>query len=159
MDSILEILEKDAKASPEQIAVMLGITPSEVAAKIKELEDGGIVLGYKTLINWDKTQREYVSAFIELRVTPQHNEGFDKIAQRIYQYDQVRSVYLMSGSFDLAVIVEGKAMKEVALFVAEKLAPMPSIVSTSTHFVLKKYKDDGILFENQRPDERGMITL
>lgn len=159
MQEILNILENDARMTPNQIAVMLGREPEEVAKIIEELISKKVILGYKTLINWEKTKTEKVTAFIELRVTPQRGEGFDKIAERIYQYDHVKTVWLMSGSFDIGLIVEGKTMKEVALFVAEKLAPMDSVVSTSTHFVLKVYKDVGVIFDKPDIDERTVISL
>ena len=113
----------------------------------------------ETIINWDKTDYEVVDAFIELKVTPQRGEGFDRVAERIYKYPQVNTVYLMSGTHDIAVIIEGSSMKEVALFVAEKLAPMESVISTSTSFVLKKYKQEGIAFEVDEKDTREVITL
>ena len=160
MKDILKILEKENnKVSRAKIAHMLGITDEEVAAEIKKLEDENVIVGYKTLINWDKTDTEVVTALIELRVTPQRGEGFDKIADRIYKYPQVKSLYLMSGAYDLAVTIEGKTMKEVALFVAQKLAPMDCIVSTATHFVLKKYKEEGIVFGESEKDTRQVITL
>lgn len=159
MERILEILEKDNRVSPEQIAVMLNRDVEEVKTAIKKLEDDKIILRYKALINWEKTDKEFVTALIEVKVTPQRGEGFDKVAERIYKYPQVKSVYLMSGGFDLTVIIEGKTMKEVALFVAEKLAPMESVLSTATHFVLKKYKDEGVIFEEKGKDERQVITL
>lgn len=138
---------------------MLGISEAEVAEQISELEKKNVIVGYKTLINWDKTDREVVDAFIELKITPQRGEGFDKVAERIYKYPQVKTVYLMSGTHDLAVMIEGRTMKEVALFVAEKLAPMDSVISTSTSFVLKKYKQEGIVFEDNEKDIRQVITL
>lgn len=160
MKDILKILEKENnKVSRAKIAHMLGITDEEVAAEIKKLEEENVIVGYKTLINWDKTDTEVVTALIELRVTPQRGEGFDKIADRIYKYPQVKSLYLMSGAYDLAVTIEGKTMKEVALFVAQKLAPMDCIVSTATHFVLKKYKEEGIVFGESEKDTRQVITL
>ena len=159
MEQILEILEKDSRITPEQIAVMLDKDPAAVAAAIKSYEQDGTIVGYKTLVNWEKTMKESVTAFIELKVTPQFGEGFDKIAKKIYQHDCVRSIYLMSGGFDLAVTVEGRTLKEVALFVSERLAPMDSVISTSTHFVLKKYKDYGVVFAQEPEDERRMITL
>ena len=158
-EQILEMLEKDCRLTPQQIAVMLDEDPDAVAAAIKSFEKDGTILGYKTLINWEKTMKEYVTAFIELRVTPQFGEGFDKIAKKIYQFDMVKSVYLMSGGFDLAVFIEGKTLKEVSLFVSEKLAPMDTVISTSTHFVLKKYKDSGVVFAHETNDERRVITL
>ncbi len=159
MEEILRILEKDTTRSNENIARMLGITEEEAASRIAELEEKNIIVGYKTLINWDKTDREVVDAFIELKVTPQRGEGFDKVAKRIYKYPQVKTVYLMSGTHDIAVIIEGKSMKEVAMFVAEKLAPMESVVSTSTSFVLKKYKQEGVVYEDDEKDIRQVITL
>ena len=160
MMDILKILEKENnKVSRAKIAHMLGVTDEEVAAEIKKLEEENVIVGYKTLINWDKTDTEVVNALIELRVTPQRGEGFDKIADRIYKYPQVKSLYLMSGAYDLAVTIEGKTMKEVALFVAQKLAPMDCIVSTATHFVLKKYKEEGIVFGESEKDTRQVITL
>lgn len=159
MEQILELLEKDCKITPDQIAVMLDKDPAAVAAAIRSYEKDGTILGYKTLINWEKTMKEYVTAFIELKVTPQLGEGFDKIAKKIYQYDCVKSLYLMSGGFDLAVIIEGQNLKEVSLFVSEKLAPMDSVISTATHFVLKKYKDVGVIFSHESEDERRIITL
>lgn len=159
MKKILELLEKDASLSAEQIAVMLDKSPEEVRKQIREFEEKNIIVGYKTIINWEKTDSEPVSAIIELRVTPQRGEGFDEVAKRVYQYEEVSSVYLMSGGFDLAVMLEGKTMKEVALFVAEKLAPMEQVISTATHFVLKKYKVDGIIVNDKPKDTREVITL
>ena len=160
MNEILNILDKEKKlVSNADIARMLGCGEEEVAGRIKNLEKNHIIVGYKTIINWDKTSREFVTALIELRITPQRGEGFDKVAERIYKYPQVKSLYLMSGAYDLAITIEGKTMKEVALFVAEKLAPMDSVISTATHFVLKKYKDEGIVYEDNEKDTREVITL
>lgn len=156
---ILELLDEDSRYSPEDIGVMLGIDANQVVEMIKELEEEKIICGYKTLINWDKVDnKDIVTALIEVKVTPQRGEGFDKIAQRIYNFKEVKSVYLMSGGFDLTVIIEGKTMKEVALFVGQKLAPLESVLSTGTHFVLKKYKDHGIAFEETKKDERMMVS-
>ena len=127
--------------------------------RLKKMEKENVIVGYKTIVNWDKTDKDVVVALIELRITPQRGEGFDKVAERIYKYPQVKSLYLMSGAYDLAVTIEGKSMKEVALFVAQKLAPMDSIISTATHFVLKKYKEEGIVFEDDEKDTRQVITL
>ena len=160
MKDLLKILYKEKNnIARAKIAQMLGLSEDEVNKEIKNLEKDNVIVGYKTLINWDKTDIELVDAIIELRVTPQRGEGFDKIAERIYKYPQVKSLYLMSGAFDLGVIIEGKTMKEVALFVAQKLAPMDSIISTSTHFILKKYKEEGIIFEDDEKDTRQVITL
>lgn len=156
---ILELLEKNSRISIERIAVMLGLKVEEVAEAMDKMEKERIILGYNTLINWEKAGKEVVQALIEVKVTPQRGLGFDKIAERIYQYPEVKSVYLMSGGFDLTVLVEGKTMKEVALFVAQKLSPMESVLSCATHFVLKKYKQEGIVFEDETKDERAAIWL
>ena len=159
MEKILELLEKNSKLTAEQIAVMIDESPEAVAAAILSFEKDKTILGYRTMINWEKTMKESVIALIEVKVTPQMGEGFDKIAKRIYQYDVVQSVYLMSGGYDLCVMIEGKTLKEVALFVSEKLAPMDSVQSTATHFVLKKYKDAGVVCQQDSGDERRMISL
>ncbi len=159
MKKILELLERDATLTAEQIAVMLDRDPAGVAAQIKDFEEKNIIVGYKTIVNWENTDSEPVSAMIELKVTPQRGEGFDEVAKRIYQYEEVSSVYLMSGGFDLTVIIEGKTMKEVALFVAEKLAPMEQVLSTATHFVLKKYKVDGVILNDKHEDTREVMSL
>jgi len=158
--SILDILEKsDKKLTNEQIAQMIGSTEEEVADIIKGLEKDNTIVGYKTMINWDKTDKELVTALIELRITPQRGEGFDRVAEKIYKYTQVKSLFLMSGSYDLCVMIEGESMKDVALFVASKLAPMDNVLSTATSFVLKKYKEDGMIFYNDEEDSRQVITL
>lgn len=160
MEEILNILDKGkGNVSRAKIAQMLGMEEKEVADKIEKMEKENVIVGYKTIVNWDKTDKDVVVALIELRITPQRGEGFDKVAERIYKYPQVKSLYLMSGAYDLAVTIEGKSMKEVALFVAQKLAPMDSIISTATHFVLKKYKEEGIVFEDDEKDTRQVITL
>ena len=160
MEEILNILDKEkGNVSRAKIAQMLGMEEKEVADKIEKMEKENVIVGYKTIVNWDKTDKDVVVALIELRITPQRGEGFDKVAERIYKYPQVKSLYLMSGAYDLAVTIVGKSMKEVALFVAQKLAPMDSIISTATHFVLKKYKEEGIVFEDDEKDTRQVITL
>jgi DNA-binding Lrp family transcriptional regulator len=159
MEEILEILEGNARATAEEIALMLDKSVEEVKGTIKQLEEDNVIVGYNTLINWDNSSKETVTALIEVRVTPQRGQGFDKVAERIYRYPQVKSCYLMSGGFDLTVIIEGKSMKEVALFVAEKLAPLESVLSTATHFVLKKYMDDGVIFEENNKDDREALRL
>ena len=160
MEEILNILDKEkGNVSRAKIAQMLGMEEKEVADKIEKMEKENVIVGYKTIVNWDKTDKDVVVALIELRITPQRGEGFDKVAERIYKYPQVKSLYLMSAAYDLAVTIEGKSMKEVALFVAQKLAPMDSIISTATHFVLKKYKEEGIVFEDDEKDTRQVITL
>ncbi|AEV69621.1 Lrp/AsnC family transcriptional regulator [Acetivibrio clariflavus] len=159
MEEILEILEKNSRATCEEIAVMLNKSVEEVRQAIKKYEDEGVILGYTSMINWEKTSKESVVALIEVKVTPQRGQGFDKVAERIYKFPEVKACYLMSGGFDLTVIVEGKTMKEVALFVAEKLSPLESVLSTSTHFVLKKYKDHGVVFEKDYKDDREAVIL
>ena len=158
--SILDILAKaDKKLTNEQIAQMIGSTDTEVEEIIKGLEKNNTIVGYKTMINWDKTDKELVTSLIELRITPQRGEGFDRVAEKIYKYPQVKSLFLMSGSYDLCVMIEGESMKDVALFVASKLAPMDNVLSTATSFVLKKYKEDGMIFYKDEEDSRQVITL
>ncbi|MBQ8509954.1 MAG: Lrp/AsnC family transcriptional regulator [Clostridia bacterium] len=153
----LKLLENDSRLTADQLAVMLDKEVGDIKKMITKYEKDGVILGYKTLVDWDKTDREYVTALIELKVAPQRDRGFDKVAEKIYNYPEVQSLYLMSGSFDLAVFIEGRTMKEVAYFVAQKLAPMEYIVSTSTHFVLRKYKDKGVVYGPCEVDERGLI--
>ena len=155
MDKILKCLEDDARLTAEQLAVMCQKEVSDVKDRIKQYEKDGKILAYKAIIDWDKTDREYVSAIIEVKITPQRDRGFDKIAEKIYNYPEVQSLYLMSGGYDLCVLIEGKTMKEVAFFVAQKLATIEDVISTSTHFVLRKYKDKGIVYSLPEVDERG----
>ncbi|MFO7637645.1 MAG: Lrp/AsnC family transcriptional regulator [Clostridia bacterium] len=159
MKEILDILEKNANTPVEDIAAMTGRDPGEVRRIIREFEEKKVIAGYSAMVNWDKTDREWVVALIEVKVTPQRDRGFDSIAERIYKYNQVKACYLMSGSFDLTVIVEGTNIKEVALFVSEKLSTIEGVTSTSTHFVLKKYKDKNILFDTTESDDREAIVL
>ena len=161
MEEILEILEKNFRYTDEQIAVMAGKTVEEVREAIQDYEEKSIIAGYTTLINWENTGKEVVTALIQVKVTPQRGEGFDKVAERIYRYDQVQACYLMSsGGFDLTVIVEGKTMEEVATFVAQKLAVLDNVDGTATHFVLKKYKDHGTIFkEKKNTDNREAIFI
>lgn len=155
---ILAVLEKNSRIDIKDLALMLGETEVNVANEIAEMEKEKIICGYHTLINWDNTGDEKVTALIEVKVTPQRGQGFDKIAERIYNFSEVNAVYLMSGGFDFTVIIEEKTMREVAQFVSDKLAPMDAILSTATHFVLKKYKDHGtVLVENVR-EERMLVT-
>ena len=159
MRELLELIENNPKYTAAKLATMLGLETEKVEEAIKKLEKDRVILSYKTLINWDKTDVEKVTAFIELKVRPQFEQGFDAIAEEIYKYEQVKTVWLMSGGFDLGLIVEGKTMKEVALFVAEKLAPLDTVLSTGTHFVLKTYKDCGVIFDKKFGDERGYVSL
>ena len=158
-EKILAIIEKNSRLTTKDIADILGENEERVKAEIESMEQEGIICGYHTLINWDKTADERVDALIEVKVTPQRGQGFDSIAQRIYQYDEVDAVYLMAGSFDFTVMIKGRTMKEVALFVSEKLSPMDSVLSTATHFVLRKYKDHGTVIEQPRVDERMKVSL
>lgn len=157
-EEILKAIDKNSKLEPAELAIMLGADEEEVKSTIQELEADTIICGYPTLINWDKTESEKVTALIEVKVTPQRGQGFDKIAERIYKFDEVESVYLMSGGFDLTVIIEGKSMREVANFVSGKLAPMEAVLSTATHFVLKKYKEHGLPLVHETEEERMLIT-
>jgi len=159
MFELLELLEKDSRISVKEIAVRLGKSEDEIEKQIKKCEEDGVIAGYTTMINWDKTANEKVTALIEVKITPQLLEGFDKAAERIYKFPEVTGCYLMSGGFDLTVIIEGKTLKEVAMFVSRKLAPLEAVLSTSTHFVLKKYKDHGQIFNNKETDEREAIFL
>ena len=156
-EDILALLEGNSRLLPEDIAERLGLSAEFVSEELGRMCDEQIICGYNTLINWDKTDRDFVTALIEVRVTPQRGLGFDKIAERIYRFDEVKAVYLMSGGFDLTVIIDGSNIKEVAYFVSDKLAPLESVLSTATHFVLKKYKDHGIILEKWREDDGRMI--
>ena len=154
---ILKLLENDARLTPEQIAVMLDMDVNAVKEEISELEKDETILGYKAIIDWEKTDKESVSAMIEVKLTPQRDSGFDRVAEKIYNYPEVQSVQLMAGGYDLSVLIEGKTMKEVALFVSQKLATIDGVVGTATHFVLHKYKDKGVLYDATEIDERGNI--
>ena len=155
---ILKMIENNPKLETKDMATMLGLDESFIINTIHDMEQEQIICGYNTVINWDTTDDERVIALIEVKVTPQRGQGFDKIAERIYNYEEVTSLYLMSGGFDMTVIIEGKTMKEVAQFVSRKLAPMEDVLSTSTHFVLKKYKENGTKIEQRKKDERQVVT-
>ena len=160
MDEILEVLEKNSRFKDEEIATMTGKTVEEVRDAIRDYEEKNIIAGYTTLINWENTGTETVTALIEVKITPQRGVGFDKVAERIYKFNEVKACYLMSsGGFDLTVIVEGKTMKEVALFVSEKLAIQECVTGTATHFVLKKYKDHGRIFKEKKNENREAIFI
>lgn len=156
-EEILTMIEKNHKLSTKDLADMFGVDEALIISEIAKMEEEKVICGYHTLINWDKTEKELVTALIEVKVTPQRGRGFDEIAERIYNFPQVKSVYLMSGSFDLTVVIEGKTMKEVAMFVSEKLAPLEAVLSTATHFILKKYKDHGTVMEAVTKPERMAI--
>lgn len=155
---ILRLLENNSRMDTKDMAVMLGLDEALVIHTINNMEQEQIICGYNTVINWEKTEDERVTALIEVKVQPQRGEGFDRIAERIYNYEEVTSLYLMSGGFDMTVFIEGKTMKEVAQFVARKLAPMEGVLSTSTHFVLKKYKENGTKIQQSKKDERQVVT-
>lgn len=157
-EELLSILEKNSRIDLKELAILLGAEEIEVANEIQKLEEEGIICGYHTLINWDKTSIDKVSALIEVKVTPQRGQGFDKIAERIYNYPEVRAVYLISGGYDLLVTLEEKTLREIANFVSDKLSTLDSVLSTATHFVLKKYKDHGTVFDKKHKDEREIIT-
>ena len=158
-ERILAVIEKNSRIDLKDLAVLLGESEAAVANEIADMEKEHIICGYHTLINWDNTSEEKVVALIEVKVTPQRGMGFDKIAERIYQYSEVNAVYLMSGSFDFTVFIEGKTMRQVAQCVSEKLAPMEAVLSTATHFVLKKYKDHGTIMVTKKESERIPVTL
>lgn len=157
MLKLLQRLEEDCTLSNTQLAAMVDCTEDEVAKARKDLEEQRVILGYKAIVDWDRTQREAVTALIEVKVTPQRGEGFDRIAQRIYQYDEVESVYLMSGAFDFTVIISGRTLREVAQFVGEKLAPIEDVTGTATHFILKKYKEKHLIFPTQEVQEERFV--
>lgn len=153
--NILKLLEDDARLSDKQLAIMLDRDENDIKKEIETLEKNGTIVGYKTMIDWEKTDRESVTAIIEVKITPQRDRGFDRVAEKIYNYPEVQSVYLMSGGYDLSVVIEGKTMKEVAYFVSQKLSTIDAVNSTATHFVLHKYKDKGMLYDTPEKDERG----
>ncbi|MBO4389305.1 MAG: Lrp/AsnC family transcriptional regulator [Lachnospiraceae bacterium] len=157
-EKILSLLETNSRIDLADLAAMLGLTEAEVANEIALMEKENIICGYHTMINWDNTSSEKVSALIEVSVTPHRGLGFDKMAERIYQYDEVSSVYLMSGTFDFTVLIEGRTMKDIAYFVSDKLSPMDGIVRCATHFVLKKYKDHGTILVDTKSDERMLVS-
>lgn len=159
MEEILKILQKNSRYTNEEIGIMVDKTEDEVARMIKDYEKRGVIAGYTTLINWDDTQKESVTALIEIKVAPQRGEGFDKVAERIYKFPEVSACYLMSGGFDITVIVEGKSMEELAHFVSQKLSVQEYILSTNTHFILKRYKDNGKVFDKKIIDKREAIII
>ncbi|MBN1775554.1 MAG: Lrp/AsnC family transcriptional regulator [Clostridiales bacterium] len=156
---LLELVERNARISASELAVMIGADEKAVSEELASLHEDNIILGYAAIINWDKTDRESVTALIEIRITPQRNKGFDQIARQLFRYPQVTSCYLMSGGFDLMIIIEDSTLREVASFIAEKVAPIEGVVSTSTHFILKKYKSNGIIFDAKMTDDRETIVL
>lgn len=157
-DEILTILSRDARTSPEKIAKMLGRTVESVEASIAEFERLGIIKHYKTIVDWEKAGIEKVIAFIDVKVHPAREVGFDKVAERIYRYPEVQSLWLVSGGYDLRVAVEGANIREVGRFVAEKLAPIEGVMATETHFLLRKYKEDQVVFVDNEEDNRLVVT-
>ena len=154
---LLQLLVNDCTLTPEQLASMADMSVEDVKAAIKRYEEEKVILGYKAIVDWDRTDREAVTALIEVKVTPQRGEGFDRVAERIYQYDEVESVYLMSGAYDLTVIISGRSLKEVAQFVGERLSTLEDVTGTATHFILHKYKEKHLIFEKQETQEKEWI--
>ncbi len=157
-EQILNIIEKNSRVEANELAVRLGVSEDAVLYEMGKMEEEGIICGYHTMIDWEKTKEEKVTALIEVRVTPQRGQGFDSIAERIYKYPEVQSVYLISGGYDLLITLEGKSIKEISSFVSDKLSTLESVLSTATHFILKKYKDHGTIMTKKTEDERMMIT-
>lgn len=157
-EKILSIIEKNSRVDVQELAVILGVEEIDVVNEMAAMEEEGVICGYHTLIDWEKTTIDKVTALIEVRVTPQRGQGFDTIAERIYKYPEVNSVYLISGGYDLLVTFEGKSLKEVSAFVSDKLSTLDTVLSTATHFILKKYKDHGTILSKKYADERMKIT-
>ncbi|HAF26291.1 MAG TPA: AsnC family transcriptional regulator [Lachnospiraceae bacterium] len=157
-ERLLRIIEKNSRVEISELAIRLGESEIDVANALKQLEEEGVICGYHTMIDWEKTDLDKVSALIEVRVTPQRGQGFDTIAERIYKYPEVEAVYLISGGYDLLVCLEGKSLKEVSSFVTDKLSTMDYVLSTATHFILKKYKDHGTILARKYQDERMQVT-
>lgn len=157
-EKILQIVEKNSRIDLKELAVILGVEEVDVVNEMAKMEEEGVICGYHTLIDWEKTSVDKVNALIEVRVTPQRGQGFDTIAERIYKYPEVHAVYLISGGYDLLVTLEGKSLKEISSFVSDKLSTLDSVLSTATHFILKKYKDHGTVLAKKRVDEREIIT-
>lgn len=157
-EQILTFLEKNSKINLQELAVMLGSSEAVIANEVQKMEEEQIICGYHTLIDWEKTSAEKITALIEVRVTPQRGQGFDRIAERIYNYPEVQSVYLISGGYDLMVILEGRTLRQVSEFVSNKLSTLDSVISTATHFILKKYKDYGTILHKRDTDERMPLT-
>lgn len=157
-EELLRLIEKNSRIDIKELSVLLGKSEMDVLNEMQKLENDGVICGYHTLINWDKTSIDKVTGLIEVKVTPQRGQGFDTIAERIYNYPEVKSVYLISGGYDLLITLEEKSLREIANFVYDKLATLDSIQSTATHFILKKYKDHGCVLSKQKEDEREIIT-
>lgn len=158
MKRLVDLLRENARLTNKELAVMLGKTPEEVAEEIEKLENDGMIIGYSAIINEEEYDRNCVTAFIELKVSPQAACGYDDIAAMIAQYREVDSVYLMSGSFDLSVTIRGTNLREVATFVSDRLAPIDGVLSTTTHFILRRYKEKGVEFVRENVDERSLVS-
>lgn len=157
-EQLLRIIEKNSRIDLKELAVILGVEEAAIIEELQKCEQEGVICGYHTMIDWEKTSIEKVSALIEVRVTPQRGQGFDKIAERIYKYPEVNSVYLISGGYDLLVTLEGKSLKQISGFVSDKLSTLESVLSTATHFILKKYKDHGTVLTKKYEDTREKVT-
>ena len=158
-EQLLAFIEKNSRVDFKELAVLLGVEEIDVVNELQKCDEEGIICGYHTLVDWDKVGLDKVSALIEVRVTPQRGEGFDKIAERIYNYPEVNAVYLISGGYDLLVSIEGKSLRDVSLFVSDKLSTLETVISTATHFILKKYKDHGTILDKKREDTREKVLL
>lgn len=159
MEKLLQLLESDCSLSHKQLAAMTGTSEEKVQESIKRYEDENIILGYKAVVDWDAVNRDDVTALIEVKVEPQRGDGFDRVAERIFQYEEVESCYLMSGDFDMTVILSGKSLREVALFVSQKLSAIDEVKATATHFILKKYKENHLIFKKQEKQEEGFYFV
>ncbi|MCH5254807.1 MAG: Lrp/AsnC family transcriptional regulator [Lachnospiraceae bacterium] len=157
-EKLLSVIEKNSRIDTKELAVIMGVEEIDIVNELAAMEKEGIICGYHTLIDWEKTSIEKVTALIEVRVTPQRGQGFDNIAERIYKYPEVTSVYLISGGYDLLVTLEGKSLKQVSSFVTDKLSTLDTVLSTATHFILKKYKDHGTILAKQYEDTREKVT-
>ncbi|MBE5853062.1 MAG: Lrp/AsnC family transcriptional regulator [Lachnospiraceae bacterium] len=158
-EQLLAFIEKNSRVDFKELAVLLGVEEIDVVNELQKCEEEGIICGYHTLVDWDKVGLDKVSALIEVRVTPQRGEGFDKIAERIYNYPEVNAVYLLSGGYDLLVSIEGKSLRDVSLFVSDKLSTLETVISTATHFILKKYKEHGTILAKKKEDTREKVLL
>lgn len=159
MDRLLYLFETNPRLTNEELAVMLGITEEEVKEKIRLYEESGIIKGYRAILDKEKVHEQSVTALIEIKVQPKFGHGFDEVAQRIANLDEVESIYLMSGGYDLCCIVEDKSFEEVAMFVVKRLSPLEDVVSTATNFILKKYKQQGVNFTDDQKDDRGTYSF
>lgn len=157
-EQLLGIIEKNSRIDLGELAIILGVEEATIVKELSDLEAEGIICGYHTMIDWDKTSVEKVTALIEVCVTPQRDRGFDEIAERIYRYPEVTNVYLISGAYDFLIFLEGKTLKEVSTFVTMKLSTLDTVTSTRTHFILKRYKDHGTVMEKRKKDERELVT-